>query len=215
MVDEFIESAKTTDKSKEKVNNMVTNMNINDLQSRVLLDAGTTGTSLMSSSWAQNHNLTTKELPTPITIHMAAKGSETNASRFAWAPVEIKPGNLGKERTKTLIVAVISYDVILGMPFLQEHHVILNTADSTAHFPKHDVTIQCTTRQAKTFATSSATFATKQVQTEATSYATESEEIPPFDKMFPKVFQNKEPEGLPPLRQGCNHIIRIDEEKLR
>jgi hypothetical protein len=177
---------------------MVTNMSINDQQARVLLDTGTTGTNLMSSSWAQTHNVTTKELPTPITIHMAAKGSKTNASRFAWAPVEIKPGNLGKERTKFLIVAVSSYDVILVMPFLQEHHVVLNTADSTAYFPKHDVTIQCATRQAKTFTTSSAT-----------------EELPPFDKMFPKVFPDKEPEGLPPLREGCNHIIRIDEEKLK
>jgi hypothetical protein len=92
---------------------------------------------------------------------MAAKGSKTNASRFAWATVEIRPGNLGKEQTKFLIVAVSSYDVILGMPFLQEHHVVLNMADSTAHFPKHDLTIQCATRQAKTLATSSATFATK------------------------------------------------------
>jgi hypothetical protein len=196
-VEEFIESARTTD-NKEKVNNMVTNMNINDQQARVLLDTGTTGTNLMSSSWAQTHNVTTKELPTPITIHMAAKGSKTNANRFAWAPVEIKPGNLGKERTKFLIVAVSSYDVILGMPFLQEHHVVLNTADSTASFPKHDVTIQCATRQAKTFATSSAT-----------------EEMPRFDKMFQKLFPEKEPEGLPPLREGCNHIVRIDDEKLQ
>jgi hypothetical protein len=173
-------------------------MSINDQQARVLLDTGTTGTNLMSSSWNQMHNVTTKELPTPITIHMAAKGSKINANRFAWAPMEIKPGNLGKERTKFFIVAVSSYDVILGMPFLQEHHVVLNTADSTAYFPKHDVTIQCTTRQAKTFATSSAT-----------------EEIPPFDKMFPKLFPEKEPEGLPPLREGCNHIIRIDDEKLK
>jgi hypothetical protein len=195
-VEEFIESARTHD-NREKVNNMVTNMNINDQQARVLLDTGTTGTNLMSSSWAQTHNVTTKELPTPITIHMAAKGSKTNANRFAWAPVEIKPGNLGKERTKFLIVAVSSYDVILGMPFLQEHHVVLNTADSTAHFPKHGITIQCATKQAKTSAASSATFAAKQVQTEATSYATKS--IPPFDKMFPKLFPEKEPEGLPPL----------------
>jgi hypothetical protein len=177
---------------------MVTNMNINDQQARVLLDTGTTGTNLMSSSWAQTHNITSKELPTPITIHMAAKGSKTNANRFAWAPVEIKPENLGKERTKFLIVAVSSYDVILGMPFLQEHHVVLNTVDSTAYFPKHDVTIQCATRQAKTFAMSSAT-----------------EEMPPFDKMFPKLFPEKEPKGLLPLREGCNHIIRIDDEKLK
>jgi hypothetical protein len=197
-VEEFIESARTID-NREKVNNMVTNMNINDQQARVLLDTGTTGTNLMSSSWAaQTHNVTTKELPTPITIHMAAKGSKTNANRFAWAPVEIKPENLGKERTKFLIVAVSSYDVIVGMPFLQEHHVVLNTVDSSAYFPKHDVTIQCATKQAKTLATSSAT-----------------EEIPPFDKMFPKLFPEKEPEGLPPLREGCNHIIRIDDEKLK
>jgi hypothetical protein len=33
--------------------------------------------------------------------------------------------------------------------------------------------------------------------------------------MFPKVFPDKEPEGLPLLRKGCNHIIRIDDEKLK
>jgi hypothetical protein len=134
------ESARTNDQSKEKVNNMVTNMNVDGHQARILLDTGTTGTNLMSSSWAQTHNVTTKELPSPITIHMAAKGSKTNANRYAWASVEIKGTT---EKTKFLIVAVSSYDVILGMPFLQEHHVILNTADSTAYFPKHHVSRAC------------------------------------------------------------------------
>jgi hypothetical protein len=38
--------------------------------------------------------------------------------------------------------------------------------------------------------------------------------IPLFDKMFPTVFPDKEPEGLPPLRHGCNHIIQLDRDKL-
>jgi predicted aspartyl protease len=132
---------------------MVTNMNINGHQARVpLLDTGTTGTNLMSSSWAQTHNINTRELSTPVIIHMAAKGSKTNANRFAHANGEIKQGTT--ERTKFLIVAMSSYDIILRMPFLQDNHVSLTTADSTAYFPKHDGTIQCATRQLRTLATS-------------------------------------------------------------
>jgi hypothetical protein len=141
---------------------------------------------------------------------MAAKGSKTNANRYAWASVEIKDGTT--EKTKFLIVGVSSYDVLLGMPFLQEHHVVLNTADSTAYFPKHHVTIQCATRQTKTFAAKETTTATT---TAAVEVMTSLEEIPSFDKMFPKVFPNQKPEELPPLRDGCNHIIRIDDEKLK
>jgi hypothetical protein len=161
-VEEFVEaartqptrSARTQPRKKEHINNMVTNMNVNGHQARVLLDTGTTGTNLMSSSWAHTHNINTRELPTPVTIHMAAKGSKTNANRFAHANVEIKQGTA--ERAKFLIVAISSYDIILGMPFkfLQDNHVSLNTADSTAYFGKHYVTIQCATRQIRALATS-------------------------------------------------------------
>jgi hypothetical protein len=229
-VEDFIEAARTEPTKKDRVNNMVTNMNVNGHQARVLLDTGTTGTNLMSSSWAQTHNINTRELPMPITIHMAAKGSKTNANRSAHANVEIKQGTT--ERAKFLIVAISSYDVILGMPFLQDNQVALNTADSTAYFPKHNVTIQCATKQFRTLATSavtgmdptwprqipddSAKVAIRRIPILADSAAMEPEppHIPRFDKMFPTVFPEKEPEGLPPLRHGCNHIIRLDQEKL-
>jgi hypothetical protein len=48
-VEDFIESARTHE-NQEKVNNMVTNMNVDGHQARILLDTGTTGTNLMSSS---------------------------------------------------------------------------------------------------------------------------------------------------------------------
>jgi hypothetical protein len=115
-VEEFIEAARAEPTKKDHINNMVTNMNINGHQARVLLDTGTTGTNLMSSSWAQTHNINTQELSTPVIIHMAPKGSKTNANRFAHANVELKQGTT--ERTKFLIVAISSYDIILGMPFL-------------------------------------------------------------------------------------------------
>jgi hypothetical protein len=62
----------------------------------------------------------------------------------------------------------------------------------------------------------SAKVAIRRIPTLADSTAMELEppHIPPFDKMFPTVFPEKEPEGLPPLRHGCNHIIRLDQEKL-
>jgi uncharacterized Zn-binding protein involved in type VI secretion len=56
-VKEFVEAARTQEPKsartqptkKEHINNMVTNMNVNGHQARVLLDTGTTGTNLMSS----------------------------------------------------------------------------------------------------------------------------------------------------------------------
>jgi hypothetical protein len=83
---------------------------------------------------------------------MAAKGSKTHANRFAHANVEIKQGTA--ERAQFLIIAISSYDIILGMSFLQDNHVSLNTTDSAAYFAKHDVTIQCATRQIRALATS-------------------------------------------------------------
>jgi hypothetical protein len=203
-IEEFFESRKLTTNAKD-MNDMVTNMKVNGKQARVLLDTGTRGTNLMSSSWAQTHNIPTKNLPTPITIHMAAKGSKTNANREAYANIEIKMGHAVK--TKFLIVAISSYDIILGMPFLQTNQVILNTANSTAHFDRLNYTIQCAVRQPRTLAI---------VASAATIPDSEQivEDIPPFDKIYPTVFPEKEPEGLPPLRPGCNHIVRLDAKKL-
>jgi transposase InsO family protein len=233
-LEEFFESRKMTTNTKE-MNDMVTNMKVNEKQARVLLDTGTRGTNLISSSWAQTHNIPTKNLPTPITIHRAAKGSKTNANGEAYANVEIRTGHAVK--TKFLIVAISSYDIILGMPFLQTNQVILNTANSTAHFEGLNYTIQCAVRQPRTLAVvASAATIPEQPRTLAVvaSAATISEQprtlavvasaatipeqivedLPPFDKIYPTVFPEKEPEGLPPLRPGCNHVVRLDAKKL-
>jgi hypothetical protein len=37
--------------------------------------------------------------------------------------------------------------------------------------------------------------------------------LPDYTKEFSNVFPEKEPEGLPPLREGCNHKIRIIESQ--
>jgi predicted aspartyl protease len=239
-VEEFIEATRAEPTKKEHINNMVTNMNINGHQA---LDTGITGTNLMSSSWAQTNNINTQELSTPIIIHMAAKGSKTSANRFAHANVEIKQGTT--ERTKFLIVAISSSDMILMKPFLQDNHVSLNTAESTTYFPTHNVTIQCATRQLRTLATSAVMDHTWPYRAPATAAIKDSPwcdqvpddsakqpirrtpiipnptimeppalHMPPCDKMFPTVFSEKEPQGLPPLRHGCNHIIRLDQDKL-
>ena len=39
-------------------------------------------------------------------------------------------------------------------------------------------------------------------------------ELPAFDKIYPEVFPEKEPEGLPPLRERCNHVIQLWQDKL-
>jgi hypothetical protein len=49
-VEEFIEAARAESTKKDHINNMVTNMNINGHQARVLLDIGTTRTNVLSSS---------------------------------------------------------------------------------------------------------------------------------------------------------------------
>ena len=87
---------------------------------------------LMSSNWAQTHNIPTKELAQPITINMAAKESKTMAKHEATRNVEIGAGQ--KSKTSFLIVSMAGYDAILGMPFLQENAVTLDTADYMAYF---------------------------------------------------------------------------------
>src|ERR1043165_6470664 len=121
---------------------------------------------------------------------MATKGSKANANKEATATAEICPGH--KVRTKFLVVAISQYDVILGMPFMQENQVTLNTGESTAHFGRINYTLQCSTQNPRTNSSSATT-----------------EELPNFQKMFPKLFPEKEPEGLPPLREGCNHHILL------
>ena len=233
-LERHVESAATT----HKVNHMVTMIKVNGHPARTLLDTGTTGSNLMSNHFAQTHNIQTKELEEPITIHMATKRSRANAKSGATANIEICVGH--RLKAKFLVVAISAYDIILGMPFLQENVVTLNTAESTAHFGRINYTLHCTTKNPRTNATT-VSAATSNVpdaiegiienprmnantDCDATLNApdrpdsprmnsitdhTTTLDVPDFDKIFPKLFPEKEPDELPPLRPGCNHKVLL------
>ena len=89
----------------------------------------------------------------------------------------------------------------MGMPFLQQQEVKLDTANGTATFGKHrNYTIQC--NEARSAST-----------TILATAATEVGTLPDFKSEFPEVFPDNKPKGLPPLREGCNHMIKIISEK--
>jgi hypothetical protein len=91
----------------------------------------------------------------------------------------------------------------MGMPFLQQHEVKLDTANGTAIFGKHrDYTIRCNETQSAAILVTAAAGTNEETVT-----------LPDFTKEFPNVFPEREPEGLPPLREGCNHKIRIVESQ--
>jgi hypothetical protein len=89
----------------------------------------------------------------------------------------------------------------MGMQFLQQHEVKLDTANGTAIFGKHhDYTIRCNETQSAAILVTAATGTNEERVTQ-----------PDFTKEFPNVFPEREPEGLPPLQEACNHKIRIVE----
>jgi hypothetical protein len=77
---------------------------------------------------------------------------------------------------------------IMGMPFLQQHEVKLDTANGTIIFGKHhDYTIRCNETQSAAILVTAAAGTNEETVT-----------LPDFTKEFPNVFPEREPEGLPP-----------------
>ena len=120
---------------------MRTTLQVSGRPAEVLLDTGTVGTNLMSLVWAQAAQLPTKQLDKPSEIRMATKNSRTTANHSAKAEVDIGKGC--KIPCEFLLVPIASYDIILGMPFMKQAKVVLDTADSTATFKDNGVIIQC------------------------------------------------------------------------
>jgi hypothetical protein len=117
--------------------------------------------------------------------------------------VEIAPQI--RVKTQFLVVPIKEYQAIVGMPFLQQHEVKLDTANGTAIFGKHrDYTIRCNKTQSAAILVTAAAGTNEETVT-----------LPDFTKEFPNVFPEREPERLPPLREGCNHKIRIVESQRR
>ena len=180
-------------------NDMVTMMNINTHRAKMLLDTGTTGPNLILGMFVQTYSIQTEPMNPPIVIRLATKGLKTVAKEQVTCPVEIAKGISIK--TKFLVVPIKEYQAIMGMPFLQQQEVKLDTANGMATFGKHrNYTIQCN----KARSASTTILATA---------ATEIETLLDFKSEFSEVFPNDKPKGLPPLRKGCNHTIRIIPEK--
>jgi hypothetical protein len=180
-------------------NDMVTTLRINNGKAKVLFDTGTTGTNLLSNAFVQTNGIQTEAMQPPVIIRLATKGSKTVAKDQVTCTVEIAPQI--KVKTQFLVVPIKEYQAIMGMPFLQQHEVKLDTANGTAIFGKHrDYTIRCNETQSAAILVTAAAGTNEETVT-----------LPDFTKEFPNVFPEREPEGLPPLREGCNHKIRIVE----
>ena len=186
-IDEQIEAVAQSAATQRNLNGTITTlMKIHEENAIVLLDSGTTGTNLMSTSFAQTNNIQMRELHPPVTIMMATKGSKTVAKYSATTKVEIKKGTTVE--TKFDIVPITSHNVILGMPFLIKNNVVLDPAGGRAVFKDHNYSVKCAKRPVTALMTTAAT-----------------NKLPDFRKEFPEVFPEKVPEELPPLREGCNH----------
>ena len=77
----------------------------------------------------------------PIEIRMATKNSRTTANFSAKEDIDI--GNGKRISCEFLLVAVGSYDVILGMPFIIKTDVTLRPGKGTATFGNSQTTISC------------------------------------------------------------------------
>ena len=219
---------------------MIAQLWIAGKSARALLDTGTVGTNLRSSVWAEANRIYTTKLDKPCEIRMATKNSRATANYSANAEVNIGKGR--RIPCEFLVVPIASYDIILGMPFMSGARVVLDTADSTATFKDHGTTIQCATVTPTitvTAATSTPEFDTirsaittaeetlasriwrdhEDVRAQArilldaaTAQLQRALELPNFQEEFPTVFPDKISITLPPLREGLNHSIELDEE---
>jgi hypothetical protein len=128
-----------------------------------------------------------------VIIRLATKGSKTVAKVQVTCTVEIAPQI--RVKTQFLVVPIKEYQAILGMPFLQQHEVKLDTANGTAIFGKHhDYAIRCNDAQSAAILVTAAAGTNEETVT-----------LPDFTKEFPNVYPEREPQALPPIREGCNH----------
>jgi hypothetical protein len=115
-------------------------------------------------------------------------------------------GNCSSDQSQNTIPGCAyfkEYQAIMGMPFLQQHEVKLDTANGTAIFGKHhDYTIRCNKTQPAAILVTAAAGTNEETVT-----------LPDVTKEFPYVFPKRKPGGLPPLREGCNHKIQIIESQ--
>ena len=215
---------------------MVSQLTVNGKPANALLDTGTTGANLASAAWAEANNIPTTKLDEQITIKMAAKGSKTMANREAMINVDI--GNNHIITTHCLLAPIGKYDLILGIPFLKKAKAILDIANGTARFQDAGITLQYSTNTTEIcvaatridwnprtaiimddsddempYNVRTATIVDEYARVSAATFYEAPTKLPDFKREFPNVFPDKPPQGLPPLRPGCNHRIQISPNK--
>ncbi|KAI0070206.1 hypothetical protein K474DRAFT_1609108, partial [Panus rudis PR-1116 ss-1] len=102
-------------------------VNINGHPARALLDSGSLA-DFMSSKLAHQLGIKTFELTKPLPVQMAVQGSHAKVSTGCKA--HIKYQHISEERYFD-IVNLLSYDLILGTPFLFQHQVAVGLNPTT------------------------------------------------------------------------------------
>jgi hypothetical protein len=182
-------------------NDMVTTSRINNGKAKVLFGTGTTGTNLLSNAFVQTNGIQTEAMFPPVITSLATKGLKTVAQDQVTCNVEIAPQI--RVETQFLVVPIEEFQAIMGMPFLQQHGVKSDTANGTATFGEH-----CGYTLRRQEAQSAPIFVTAAAGTNE-----ETVTLTDFMKKFPNVFPERALEGLLPLREGYNQIIRIVESQ--
>lgn len=100
---------------------VVVTVHLNDQPVRALIDSGSLG-DFISSTVADQLNLTRKIFETPVTLQLAVQGSRSKIN--AQATAHLKYENISVDRTFD-IINISQYDVILGTPWLFQHSVCI------------------------------------------------------------------------------------------
>jgi len=150
---------------------------INGNDARVPFDTGTIGEDILSAAFVTTHGVETKALEGGLQILMAMKGSQSPSSKQCVVDIEI--GKVRTRNNRMIVGNLAKFDPLIGMKFLSRNQATIECGNSTIHFPKHKVKVNCTPTSGLVRA----------------AIATTEEVM----EMFPEVFPDLIPEGLPPL----------------
>jgi hypothetical protein len=119
---------------------MYTNITINGVVAKVLLDTGA------SDDFVATHFVTTNHLPVkrhdmPLAIQQAVRGSKPKSN--GTSKLTVKFGTWTKSKIAH-ITGLAGYDAILGMPTLMDGGAIIDVKNRKVNFRQWGVTFNCT-----------------------------------------------------------------------
>src|SRR5215216_7851339 len=93
---------------------------------------GTVGTNLVSANFCYQNQIKPQTLKDLVILKMAVQGSRSQIHHEAIITLQ-----LGKryENHTFRVAALDKWDIILGMPFLQKHHAIINLGKHSIFLP--------------------------------------------------------------------------------